>query len=61
MRKVLDLIWGKWEQKYPFGKSEIRLDSPVKKPPDGQITSDEASSACRSPGFENALIVEQIN
>jgi hypothetical protein len=21
-----------------FGKSEIRLDSPVKKPPDGQIT-----------------------
>ena len=26
-----------------FGKSEIRLDSPVKKQPDGQITSDELS------------------
>jgi hypothetical protein len=22
-----------------FGKTEIRLDSPVKKPPDGQITT----------------------
>jgi hypothetical protein len=28
-----------------FGKSEIRLDSPVNKLPDGQITSDETSSA----------------
>jgi hypothetical protein len=44
-----------------FGKSEIRLDSPVKKPPDGQITSDEASSAGQSTALIDALIVEQIN
>ena len=35
--RVLDLIWVRWQEIF-FGKSEKRLDSPVKKPPDGQIT-----------------------
>jgi hypothetical protein len=39
MRKVLDVIWGNWESEIFFGKSEIRLDTPVDKPPDGQITT----------------------
>jgi hypothetical protein len=37
MRKILDVIWGAWEPKY-FSENQKRLDSPVKKLPDGQIT-----------------------
>jgi len=32
---LLDLIWGAWNENI-FGKSEIRLDTPVNQPPDGK-------------------------
>jgi hypothetical protein len=47
-----------------FGKSEIRLDSPVKKPPDGQITTrprEQIALVSRmeiSPSFRGALLRE---
>jgi hypothetical protein len=44
-----------------FGKSEIKLDNPADKQPDGQITSVESSSAGQSTALIDALIVEQIN
>jgi hypothetical protein len=38
MAGVVNVIWGKWEQKYFSENPKKRLDSPVNKPPDGQIT-----------------------
>jgi hypothetical protein len=39
-----------------FGKSEIRLDTPVNKPPDGQISRPRSSTrGAKIPGFLLAL------
>jgi hypothetical protein len=39
-----------------FGKSEIRLDTPVNKPPDGQISRPSRSTrGAKIPGFLLAL------
>ena len=55
MARVLDLIWVGWQQIF-FGKSEIRLDSPVKKPPDGQITTTTRHTHSGMPAIRKACV-----
>jgi len=49
------LIWGKWETGIFVGKSEIRLDAPVDRPPVGQI-SRPARQVAVAAGIQVALI-----
>ena len=47
MAKVLDVIWGAWEQKY-FSENQNKTRQPEKQP-DEQITSNEASKRRLEP------------